>query len=296
MEWKEAALLPVGQSAHTAVLLHGSVYVGGGCEGINNDDKAIYGLFVYNLTTNRWNTSPIATPHCSFAMTVLDDELIIAGGETKSGAETSKVLALDEGEWKDYSSMPTARCEAVAVGYQSRLIVVGGEAFVKGKWRLVATTELLDTINGCWYICDDLPVPHRLLKGSVVNSRLYILGAIGEDNASFQVFTASLDNLSSHQLKWQSLPDTPWCLSAPVVLYNKFLLTVGGRKLSDGFSQTTEVCAFDESTGIWRHIVNIPSARSFPAVVGVADNKIIVLGGLTQQRQYSKNVYIGVFV
>jgi len=41
---------------------------------------------------------------------------------------------------------------------------------------------------------------------------------------------------------------------------------------------------------------NIPSARSFPAVVGVADNNVIVVGGLTQQRNCSKNVCIGTLV
>ena len=297
VEWKEAAPLPVGLTAHTAVLLHGSVYVGGGFEGKSKyDQKDCYKLDIYNVYANQWSTSPITTPHCWFAMTVLDDKLIIAGGETKSGTATNDVFGYDEGEWKNYGSMPTARCAAVAIGHQSMLIVVGGEALVKDERRVVATTELLDTTNGCWYSCDDLPLPYRQLKGAVTNNTLHLLGGDDKDyKASSQVFTASLDNLLSHQLKWQSLPDTPWCYSTPVVLYNKFLLTVGGRRPFDGHSQTTEVCTFDPSTGIWKQIANIPSARSFPAVVGVAGNKVIVIGGLNQQRQYSNNVYIGVF-
>ena len=297
MKWKEATPLPVGLTAHTAVLLHGSVYVGGGYEGESvSDYKNCSKLHIYNVYTNQWSTSPITTPHCWFAMTILDDKLIIAGGETKSGVVTNGLLAFDEGEWKDYSNMPTGRRAAVAVGYQSMLIVVGGIALIKGTWRVLAAVELLDTTNGCWYTCDDLPVPHRQLKIAIMNNTLYLLGGNDKDyEASPQVFTASLDNLSSHQLKWQSLPDTPWCYSAPVVLHNKFLLIVGGRYPSDDHSQTTEVCTFDPSTGVWKQIANIPSARSFPAVVGVADNKIIVIGGLTPQREFSKNMYIGVF-
>ena len=34
------------------------------------------------------------------------------------------------------------------------------------------------------------------------------------------MFTASLTNLPSHQLKWKVLPDTPWSYAAMV--YNKF--------------------------------------------------------------------------
>ena len=207
----------------------------------------------------------------------IDDKLIIAGGVTKSDEVTNKVLVLDGGQWKDYR---TARVCTAAVAYQSMLIVVGGETKVKGKWVVLPTTELLDTTNGCWYTCDDLPIPHLQLNVAFSFTILYLLGGNDQDGIpSPQVFTASLDNLSSHQLKWQSLPDTPWCYSAPVVLYNKFLLTVGGRLQYDLNSQIAEVCAFNPSTGLWAQITNIPAARSFPAVVGVADDKVIILGG-----------------
>ena len=39
LKWEQVASLPVGRSAHTAVLLHGSVYVGGGYEGRSTNDK-----------------------------------------------------------------------------------------------------------------------------------------------------------------------------------------------------------------------------------------------------------------
>ena len=166
--------LPVGRAAHTAVLLHGLVYVGGGFEGKSIDEsKGCYRLDIYNVYADQWSTSPITTPHCWFAMTVLDNKLIIAGGETKSGEVTNKVLVFDDGEWKHCKDMPTARTDAAAVGYQSMLVVVGGQVYVKDKWIKLATTELLDTTNGCWYTCDDLPKPHLQLKMTIMNNMLY---------------------------------------------------------------------------------------------------------------------------
>ena len=293
--WEEVAPLPVGLSAHAAVLLQGSVYVGGGLEGKSiTDKKPSYKLHIYNICANQWSTSPIITPHCSFAMTILDDKLIIAGGD-KDDVPTNKVHILDRGVWKYYSAMPTARTDLSAVGYQSMLITVGGQIKINTKWTKLATTELLDTTNGCWYACDDLPVPHSQLKCVVVTGILYLLGGVSQGTKpSLQVFTASLGNLSSHQLKWQSLPDTPWCYSAPVALYNKFLLTVGGREPSDKASQTTEVCAFNPSTGVWRQIMNIPEPRHLPGTVCTTSNQLIVLGGLTRQGQYSTNSWIGI--
>ena len=297
IKWKELASLPVCRTVHTAVLLGGVVYVGGGLEGTSRNNKQdSYRLDVYNLTTNQWSSSPIITPYDSFAMTVLDDKLVTAGGATKNGEIVKKVLVLNAGQWEDYSEMPIARCNATAVGYHSMLIVVGGVIKVEGKWTRVSTIELLDTINGCWYTCNNLPSPHQQLKVAIMNDKLYLLGGFDKDftlATSPQVFVASLDTLSTHQLNWQSSPNTPWCGSAPVVLYNKFLLTVGGRQPSDISSQTREVYALSPSTGQWKHLTNIPAARSGPAVVGVADN-IIVIGGTTNNGKYYKTVWIGV--
>ena len=288
VKWKELAPLPMDHSVHTAVLLGGNVYVGGGFEGTSDSDKQYsYRLDVYNLTTNQWSSSPITTPHSWFAMAVLDDKLVIAGGLTKKDEVVKKVSVLYIGQWKDYSEMPTARYAATAVGYHSMLIVVGGGIRVEDKGIMISTTELLDTTNGCWYTCNNLPAPYQQMKAVIMNDKLYLLGGVDKDgDPSPQLFVASLDNLSTHHLNWLSAPNTPWCWSAPIVLY-KFLLTVGGWQQS----YTSEVNVFNSSTGQWKHLTDIPAERSALAVVGVADN-IIVIGGRTKDRKHSNTVWI----
>ena len=103
------------------------------------------------------------------------------------------------------------------------------------------------------------------------------------------MFVTSLDTLSDHQLNWQSVPNVPWCCFALVVLF-KNLLTVGGWQQS----YTSEVCIFDPTNGQWKHLTDIPEARSAPAVVGVTDS-ILVIGGVTINNKYSNAVWIGVF-
>ena len=295
VKWEELAPLPVCRSAHSTVLLGGSIYVGGGFKGRSDDAREdCYILDVYNLTTNQWSPSPITTPYCFFAMTVLDDKLVTVGGATRNSKVVKKVLILNAGQWKDYSEMPTARYSATAVGYHSMLMAVAGMTIAKGKHTMVSTTELLDTTNGCWYTCNNLPSQYRQMKAAIMNDKLYLLGGADKNGKpSPQVFTASLeDTLSTHQLNWQSALNTPWCFSAPVVLYNK-LLTVGGRQSCDITSQTTEVCTLNPSTGEWKHLTNIPTARSFPVVVSV-DDKMIVIGGMTNKnKEYSNTVWVG---
>ena len=284
------------RTAHTAVLLGEVIYVGGGYEGKSvGDCQDSYRLDVYNITTNQWSPYPIITPYCSFAMAVLDDKLVTAGGATKNDEVVKKVLVLNGGQWKDYSEMPTARYAATAVGYHSMLIVVGGGIKVEGKWTRVSTTELLDTTNGCWYVCNNLPSPHQQLKFAIMNEKLYLLGGADKDfESSLQVFVASLDTLSTHQLNWHSAPSTPWCSSSPVALYSQFLLIIGGRKQSDVSTKTDNIYILDPSTGNWRQLLNIPAPRSGAAVVTV-NNKIVVIGGLTYRNsKLSDTVWVGI--
>ena len=108
-------------------------------------------------------------------------------------------------------------------------------------------------------------------------------------NFNSEVFVASLDTLSTHQLNWQSAPNIPLCGSAPVVLYNK-LLTVGAVLKS----RTSEVYIFNPSTCQWKHLTNIPAPRIGAAAVGVADN-IMIIGGVMINNDYSNTVWIGMF-
>ena len=113
----------MGRSTHSAVTLGEVVYVGGGFEGKSVFEKqSCYRLDVYNLATNQWSCSPITTPYKWYAMTVLDNKLIIAGGVAKNGDVVKKLLALCTGQWKDYCEMPTARHSATAVGYHSSYV------------------------------------------------------------------------------------------------------------------------------------------------------------------------------
>ena len=281
------------RSGHTAVLLGGCIYVGGGIVGGNTEYyQDSYRIDVYNLTTNQWSSFPITAQYCNFAMTRLDNKLIIVGGVSKNDEVVRKILFLNAGRWKNYSEMPTARFCATAVGYHSMLIVVGGTIMVKGKWSVTSTVELLDTTNGCWYTCNSLPSPHRQLKAAIMNGKLYLLGGVNEDvNLSSLMFVASLDTLSTHQLNWQSVPNTPWQASAPVVVYHKFLLTVGGRHVS----RTSEVNVFNPLTGRWNRLTNIPAAISGTAVVGMSE-KILIIGGSTNKNsEISNTVWIGFF-
>ena len=288
IKWEEGAPAPLGCVEHTAVWLNGLVYVGSGYEsgvGPSHD------INCYDPVNNSWS-SPINTPYSLFAMTTLNSKLLIAGGEDKSGKKTNQILTMAAGQLKNYTKMITARSYATATGHQGMLIITGG---MDNKYKILSSTELFDSSNGQWYVTNDLPQPHTLLQSVIVDNILYLLGGSNKDTrSSSAVFTAPLDTLSRHQLKWNTLQDTPWCRSAPVSVYGTHLLIVGGsKKIGDKFTCTSDVYKLNKVSHSWEAIGHNPSARSAEAAVSTADNRVIVIGGRNDKGELTNTVWIG---
>ena len=284
IKWEEGTAAPVGCADHTAVWLNGLVYVGGGFEA---GWKASYTINCYDPVKNSWS-SPINTPFCYFAMTKLNNKLLIAGGEFKSEEKTNQMLTMDYGQLKNYTKMTTPRSEATAAGHQGMLIITGGE---DDKGKILSSTELFDSTDGQWYTCSDLPQPHSYLQSVIVDNILYLLGGLNKEViASPAVFTAPLDNLSRHQLKWNIHQSIPWRRSAPLSVNGTQLLIVGGKK---GLTRTSDIYKLNKVSHTWEVIGYIPSKRARSAAISTADNRVIVIGGFNHKREYTNTVWIG---
>ena len=286
IKWEEGAPAPVGRYGHTAVWLNGLVYVGGGWETGGNDS---YTINCYDPVNNSWS-SPINTPYCYFAMTTLNNKLLTAGGEDKSDKRTNQILIMDAGQVKNYTKMITARSLATAAGHQGMLIIIGG---LDNKCKISSSTELFDSSNGQWHTCNNLLQPQYRLQSVIVDNMLYLLGGADESfSYSPTVFTAPLDTLSRHQLKWNTHQDTPYCNSTPVSVRGTHLLIVGGSKKT-GFTyrRYSNVYKLNKVSQIWEAIGHIPTGRSSSAAVSTPDNRI---GGVTMDKREDTNtVWIG---
>ena len=277
----------MGRDGHTAVWLNGLVYVGGGIEA---GWKPSYIINCYDPVNNSWSSS-INTACCSFAMTTLNNKLVTAGGLDSSYKKTTQVLILDAGQLKNYTKMVTGRSQATAAGYQGMLIITGGR---DDKGKRLSSTELFDSNNGQWYKCSELPQPHSEIQSVIVDNVLYTLGGFNDGYESPAVFTAPLDTLSTHQLKWNTHQDTPRCLSAPVSVNGTHLLIVGGFKSTGGKNTfTCDINKLNKVSHNWEAIGHIPSGRRRPGAVGTADNRVIVIGGRNDKGEVTNTVWIG---
>ena len=263
------------------------MYVGGGLE---TGGRPSYIIDCYDPVNNLWS-SPIDTPYRHFAMTTLNDNLLIAGGQDKSHKTTNQILTMDAGQLNNYTNMMTARSLATATGHQGMLIITGG---VDDKGRRLSSTELFDSSNKKWSTPNNLPQPHYLLKSVIVDNTLYLLGGYNKDgHGSPAVFTAPLDTLSKRRLKWNTLQDTPWCVSAPVNVYGHLLIVGGVKMIGDKYTRTSDVYELNKVSCSWEAIGRIPSARELSAAVSTADNRVIVTEGLNDKGEFPNTVWFG---
>ena len=291
--WKEGAPAPRIHEDHTVIWLNGLVYVGGGCE--THYTKS-YRIDVYSVAENSWSSAPINTPCSYFAMTTLNNHLIVAGGRTRSDKCTDKVFILNDSQLKDYTSMIAPKSHTTIVGYQATLIVAGG---LNNEHKILPSIEIFDSITRQWHACsDNLPQPHYLLQSVVVNNVLYLLGGISQNqNHSVCVFIAQLNALSRYKLKWESYQhmNIPWEASAPVSALNgTCLLLIGGSKdTKDGYIRSTDVHIFNEASHCWEVIEHLPLAKAGLAATSIADNKVFVFGGVNDEGHVTNTVWIG---
>ncbi|XP_065884876.1 uncharacterized protein [Dysidea avara] len=314
IHWETLSPAPVSGAGHTAVLLDGLVYVGGGTEGI--DAFSHYRIDIFDPYTNSWNPSPIQTSHCLFAMTVFQNQLIIVGGascvEVRSGwfwsvktkicTCTDELLCLDTAtkQWVNYSQMITPRIAATAVSHEAMLVVVGG---TDSDRKPLGNTELLDTMTNQWYVCNDIPQPYSWLKPVIAAGILYLMGGVSQDHNSPAVFATSLNTLTkNHNINWSFSQSTPWCRSCPVVINGSDILVIGGRQATIDAPRTSNIYMLNHATGTWDIIPSqIPEARSAPAAVIIGGNKILMIGGmkpilsLFHPNTADKSVVIGSF-
>ena len=291
--WEMAADAPINGRGNTAVWLNGLVYMGGGydCE-VQRPSQGSYIIYCFDPVKNLW-ISPINAPYCFFAMTTLKDSLITVGGQDANYKRTNQILTMEAGQLSNYTKMITPISSATAVGHQAMLIITGGW---NDEGKILPSTEVFDSDSGEWYTCSNLPRPFHSGRLVVADNVLYLLGGFGEDHKpSSAVFTASFDALSKHKLKWNTHKDTPWCCSTAVTMSGTHLLTIGGRRKTgyDRYIRTSDIYKLSKGSHNWKVIGYIPSARASPAAVSVGDNKIIVIGGRSDDGKVANTVWIG---
>ena len=290
--------MSIGMSFYPqAVVLKGKVYIGGG-SAINNTQNSI--VMCYNIERNHWTILP-EYHYIYFAMTAINEELVLVGGRHPTTNRTTKAIRAWSESLQTYNVMysvrtlpectlPIARDAVTAITHDNRwLIVAGGR---EDGYRSLSRVDILNLPDGQWYTGAQLPQPTHKMSAAVIGNTLVLLGGATSTNelyGTWAVFCAQLDDLisrvvtsrSDHTIlasMWLHLPHTP-IASCTALVFNGALLAIGGNKSYDPTATTCGIHMFKPSTRTWVEAGQLQIYRWRCACAVLPSGEIFIAGG-----------------
>ena len=272
--------MPSGVVFAQAVVIGRKVYIGGG-----KAESGDYKVLEYTVQGGQWRE--INAPVQHFGMAVVNNELIITGGEVEDGEYTNEVWVLDSvsGTWvQPFPAMPTAMSGPSAVGYKRWVLVVGGN----GK-RCVA---VLDTAARQWYTATPLPSDAYRPSLTVIQDTLYVVWGCSAVSMSIPMLISDVVSHSPASdtsngpkpTKWQPLPDTPTNYPTTTTL-NGSLVAVGGVPVS------STIAMYLPQTEQWLKVAELPTpTRLCTCALLPEAEELMVISGLDEDEDYIKSI------
>ncbi len=238
-----------------SVVVNGTVCVGGGLAGGGD----AYIVMEYDISSGKW-TKYLPYRACAFAMTVINDQLVLVGGDEHG--RKSKVLGVWRADMKawthPYPDMLTARSHCSAVAYNEWLVVAGGLIGGHG----VAYVQVMNAESKQWYVGPPTPTPWSCMKTAIVGDTCYFMGGFTTElgYSTDKVYGMSLPALLSHlrsqdsreggkqDQMWTEISGLEIIWSTPLSISGS-LLAVG--RCDKGHNAVSAIHLYQPDTGEW---------------------------------------------
>ena len=244
----------------------------------STDDEYI--VMTYDISAGKWATLPPYST-CYFAMTAIDNHLVLVGGKERY-SDHSKVLGMwSEGSKKwthPYPDMTTPRSSCSAVVYKQHLVVAGGEG---AGGDSLSSVEVMNTDNKQWYAGRPTPIVWSKMKTAIVGDTCYFLSGTTEGCYNNKVYSVSLPALvsqlnsdSSEQIWNEMSSRMPFTRVAP--------LSIGGSLLAVNKIYRLPVSTlhfYQPNPGRWEKAANTPTQRYLCTSIITTDKELVVAGG-----------------
>ena len=260
------------------------MYVGGGSAGYGSDNNYI--VMTYDISTGKWATLP---PYraCYFAITAINNQLVLVGGEEHGGG-WSKVVGVwdaDNKQWTHpYPEMHTARELCSVVVHNEWLVVAGGWSQSTAK---LSSVEVMNTNSKQWYAGPSTLIKWVAMKTATVGDECYFMGGYDANlpptntvySVSLSALTTGLNSSTRKGQIWKEISGLQTTRSTPLSIRGS-LLAVGGRDKDR--KAVTAIHLYQPDTGEWVKVGDLPTPRYNCTCAMITDRELLVAGGWDQ--------------
>ncbi|MFI9117009.1 Kelch repeat-containing protein [Streptomyces venezuelae] len=301
--WSSAGALGTGRRLHSTTLLaDGRVLVAGGI-GEPPGPAPATGLDsceVYDPATDTWTgTGRLREARFSHSATLLPDgRVLVAGGAAVRSADSHRTLRSAEaydpvaGTWTPVRPMTDARFGHPAVRFDDgRVLMVGGILAVgRGSHTALAHCELYDPAADGWTPTAGLATARKshqatLLPGNAVLVTGGDMRGFVNDDWTYDPYSQwTTERYDPTTDRWTADGQLPWGRShhRAVRLATGDVLVAGGTddaSMAVGYPNAT---LYDAATRTWSAEFPMMRGRWAPAAIGLADGRVLVMGGLDE--------------
>ncbi|HEX3357540.1 MAG TPA: kelch repeat-containing protein [Tepidisphaeraceae bacterium] len=303
LNWKQVASNPVDREEAESFVYNGKLYALGG---YRDDFTATTQVDVYDPKANKWTRikdMPYKVTHAAVAPDPDGHTFWFVGGFIGDIKHDSKGKVIDSPAtnivykynaatqtWTKAQALPSARGAGGAGIVNGKLYIFGGFSTTQNKD--VSESYVLDLSNQSagWKPVANLPNSRNHLGGIVVNGMIYAIG--GQHQIQDQsAMVNEVDRYDPVTNKWTKVASLPVNLShynASTVLYNRYIITVGGENPHN--VPKPYVFAYDTVMNKWASLTNLPDPRR-AGVAGVIGNLLIQSTGFDGPQKETATTY-----
>ena len=267
-----------------SVKIEGKVYVGQG----RSEKKSV--IMEYDICSEEWTELAPYTA-TDFAVTTINNKLVLVGGRNRESSERIKELGVwEEERWQNpYPEMKKECSSCSAIAYRQWLVVAGG--LPGGGGEMLTSVEVMNIETKQWYAGPSTPIGWHSMKTALVGDNCFFMGGYTGENPTSTVYRISLLQweASEERQVWTEIHSTMiW--SAPLSIGGA-LLAVGGRN-AEGGSDTVmpAIHLYQPDTGEWVKVGDLPTPRYACTCAMIGDRELLVAGGSTRPMELTSKV------
>jgi N-acetylneuraminic acid mutarotase len=307
LHWKSRATNPLDREEAQSLVYRGKLLELGGYNYTFDAQKRVD---AYDPKTNHWSRKhdmPYAITHAAVAPDPDGHSFWFIGGfeGNFSGSNHNGPDGKDHGpnavstvykydaasdKWTKEPSLPGER-GAGGAGIINNVLYFFGGADKHRIHDMSDTFSLnLKNLSAGWKRVASFPNARNHLGGIVAGGKLYAIGGQHklEKTSTAQNEVDRYDPATNKWTKVASLPKSESHFNAATVLYDRYIITVGGENPHD--HPQAWVFAYDTVLNKWARLTDLPSARR-AGVAGVIGNTLIQSTGFNSQHHETGTTY-----